>query len=259
MNKSSKFIPTIIAISVIIGILIGTFYANRYSGNRLNIINTTSNKLNDLLYIIDDQYVDKVNISDLVEKAMPNILSELDPHSSYISAKDAATANDELRGSFSGIGVQFTIKDDTVHVNNVIKGGPSENVGILPGDRIISVDDKPFVGKEVTNEETMRRLKGPKGTKVKLGVKRHGEPNPVYFTVIRGDIPVYSVTSTYMLNPELGYIRIKNFGETTYAELLLALADLEYAGFKGLVVDLRGNTGGYLTAVIQTRGLPKRW
>ncbi|MBR3455714.1 MAG: S41 family peptidase [Bacteroidaceae bacterium] len=251
MNKSSKFIPTIIAVSVIIGILIGTFYANRYSGNRLNIINTTSNKLNDLLYIIDDQYVDKVDISELVEQAMPNILSELDPHSSYISAKDAASANDELKGSFSGIGVQFTIKDDTVHVNNVIKGGPSENVGILPGDRIVSVDDKPFVGKEVTNEETMRRLKGPKGSKVKLGVKRHGEPKPIYFTVVRGDIPVYSVTSTYMLNPELGYIRIKNFGETTYAELLLALADLEYAGFKGLVVDLRGNTGGYLTAVIQ--------
>ena len=116
MNKSSKFIPTIIAVSVIIGILIGTFYANRYSGNRLNIINTTSNKLNDLLYIIDDQYVDKVDISELVEQAMPNILSELDPHSSYISAKDAASANDELKGSFSGIGVQFTIKDDTVHV-----------------------------------------------------------------------------------------------------------------------------------------------
>ena len=251
MNKSSKFIPTIIAISVIIGILIGTFYANRYSGNRLNIINTTSNKLNDLLYIIDDQYVDKVDISDLVEKAMPNILSELDPHSSYISAKNAQSANDELRGSFSGIGVQFTIKEDTVHVNNVIKGGPSEKVGILPGDRIISVDDKPYVGKVVTNEETLHRLKGPNGSKVKLGVKRHGEPNPLYFTVVRGEIPVYSVTSTYMLNPELGYIRIKNFGETTYAELLLALADLEYAGFKGLVVDLRGNTGGYLTAVIQ--------
>lgn len=251
MNKSSKFIPTIIAVSVIIGILIGTFYANRYSGNRLNIINTTSNKLNDLLYIIDDQYVDKVDISNLVEKAMPSILSELDPHSSYISAKDASSANDELKGSFSGIGVQFTIKDDTVHINNVIKDGPSEDVGLLPGDRIISVDGKPYVGKEVTNQETMRRLKGAKGSKVKLGIKRHGEDKPLSFTIVRGDVPVYSITSTYMLNPELGYVRIKNFGETTYTELLLALADLEYAGFKGLVVDLRGNTGGYMAAAIQ--------
>ena len=247
--QRNRFVPIIIAVSVVVGILIGTFFANRFSGNRLNIINTSSNKLNDLLHIIDDQYVDTVNIGELVEDAMPQILSELDPHSSYISAKDAATANDDLRGSFSGVGVQFTIKNDTVYISNVIKGGPSERVGILPGDRIISVDDEAYVGKEVTNEETMHRLKGEEGTKVKLGIMRRGERKS--FSVIRGNIPVKSIDATYMLTEDLGYVRIKSFGETTYPELLTSLAYLEQEGFKGLIIDLRGNGGGYLASAIQ--------
>ena len=245
MKKTRKrFVPIIIAVSVVAGIIIGTFLANRFSGNRLNIINTSSNKLNDLLHIIDEQYVDTVQISDLVEKAMPQILSELDPHSSYISAQDATTANDDLRGSFSGIGVQFTIKRDTVYISNVIHGGPSEKTGILPGDRIIGVDEEPYVGEVVSNEETMHRLKGEKGTKVKLGILRHGEKRN--FTITRGDIPVHSIDATYMLTSELGYIRMRNFGDTTYPELLMALAQLQQEGFKGLVIDLRGNGGGYL-------------
>ena len=144
-KRNNRFVPIVISVSVVFGIIIGTFFANRFSGNRLNIINTSSNKLNDLLHIIDDSYVDTVNIADLVEDAMPTILSELDPHSSYISAKDAATANDDLKGSFSGVGVQFTIKKDTVYISNVIAGGPAEKVGILAGDRIIAVDGKPYV------------------------------------------------------------------------------------------------------------------
>ena len=223
MNRN-RFVPIIIAVSLVAGIVIGTFLANRFSGNRLNIINTSSNKLNDLLHIIDEQYVDTVQITDLVEKAMPQILSELDPHSSYISAQDATTANDDLKGSFSGIGVQFTIKRDTVYISNVIHGGPSEKTGLLPGDRIISVDEEPYVGEVVTNEETMHRLKGEKGTKVKLGILRHGEKRN--FTVTRGDIPVHSIDATYMLTPELGYIRMRNFGDTTYPELLMSLAQL---------------------------------
>ncbi len=249
MNRN-RFVPIIIAVSVVAGIIIGTFLANRFSGNRLNIINTSSNKLNDLLHIIDEQYVDTVQISDLVEKAMPQILSELDPHSSYISAQDATTANDDLRGSFSGIGVQFTIKRDTVYISSVIHGGPSEKTGLMPGDRIISVDEEPYVGEVVSNEETMHRLKGEKGTKVKLGIMRHGEKRN--FTITRGDIPVHSIDATYMLTSELGYIRMRNFGDTTYPELLMALAQLQQEGFKGLVIDLRGNGGGYLAAAIQT-------
>jgi len=259
VNRTSRYIPLICALSVVIGIVIGTFFANRFSGNRLNIINTSSNKLSDLLHIINDQYVDTVEINKLVEDAMPKILEELDPHSTYISAKDAQTANDDLRGSFSGVGIQFTIREDTVRVSNVIKGGPSEKVGLLAGDKIISVNDTPYVGKIVTNEETLHRLKGPKGTKVKIGVARHGQKKPVYFTVVRGDIPVKSIDATYMLNDHLGYIRVKSFGETTYAELLTSLAELEAENFTGLVVDLRDNGGGYLTSAIQLANefLPK--
>ena len=251
MNKNNRFVPLIIAVSIVFGIIMGTFFANRFAGNKLNIINSSSNKLNDLLHVIDDQYVDTVNINTVVEDAMPKILEELDPHSTYISAKDAQTANDDLKGSFSGIGVQFTIRDDTVRISGIIKGGPSEKVGLLAGDKIISVDGKKYVGKEVTNEETMHRLKGDKGTKVTIGVLRHGHKKPLSFTIVRGDIPVKSVDAAYMLTNKLGYIKIKNFGETTYAELLTALAELEENDFAGLVIDLRGNGGGYLTSAIQ--------
>ena len=243
--------PLIIAASIIAGIIIGTFFANRFAGNRLNIINTSSNKLNDLLHIIDDQYVDTVDIANIVEQSMPKILEELDPHSSYISAKDAKTANDDLKGSFSGVGIQFVVREDTVRITGIIKGGPSEKVGILAGDKIVSIDDKPYVGEEVTNEETMHRLKGEKGTKVKIGVLRHGQEKPISFSVVRGDIPVKSVDATYMINKELGYVKIKNFGETTYPELLTSFAELEAEGFKGLVIDLRGNGGGYMAVAIQ--------
>lgn len=251
INRNNRWMPLIIAVSIVGGIIIGTFFANRYAGNRLNIINTSSNKLNDLLHIIDDQYVDTVDIANIVEQSMPKILQELDPHSTYISAKDAESANEDLKGSFCGVGIQFVIREDTVRVTNIIHGGPSEKVGILPGDKIISVDGKPYVGSIVTNQETLHRLKGDKGTKVKIGVMRHGQKNPMSFTVIRGDIPLKSIDATYMINDKLGYVKIKNFGETTYAELLTSLAELETAGFKGLVVDLRGNGGGYLSAAIQ--------
>ena len=251
INRNNQFVPLIIAVSVVFGIVIGTFFANRFSGNRLNIINSSSNKLNDLLHIIDDQYVDTVNISGVVEDAMPKILEELDPHSTYITAKDAQTANDDLKGSFSGVGVQFTVRNDTVRISGVIKGGPSEKVGLLAGDKIIAIDGESFVGEIVTNEETMHRLKGEHGTKVKVSVLRHGHKKPLDFTIVRGDIPVKSVDAAYMLTSTLGYIKIKSFGETTYAELLTALAQLEEEGFRGLVIDLRGNGGGYLTSAIQ--------
>ncbi len=251
INRSSRYIPIVAALGVVVGIIIGTFFANRFSGNRLNIINTSSNKLNDLLHIIDDQYVDTVDIPNIVEQAMPKLLEELDPHSTYISAKEAKTVNDDLKGSFSGIGVQFTIRTDTVRITNIIKGGPSEKVGLIAGDKIISIDGEPYVGKIVTNEETMHRLKGENGTKVKLGILRDTSAKPLYFTIVRGNIPIKSIDATYMINKELGYIKIKSFGETTYAELLSSLAELETEGFRGLVIDLRGNGGGYLNAAIQ--------
>ncbi|WP_417127398.1 S41 family peptidase [Phocaeicola sp.] len=250
-NNNTRFVPFLLAICLIAGIAIGTFYANHFSGNKLGIINTSSNKLNALLRIIDDQYVDTVNMGELVEEAMPQILSELDPHSSYIPAKDLEAVNADLKGSFSGIGIQFTIQNDTIHVNSVIQGGPSEKVGLMAGDRIVEVDDSAFVGKIVTNSEAMKRLKGEKGSKVKLGVYRPGEKDLLHFTVIRGNIPVKSIDAAYMINEKVGYIKVNKFGETTYPELLIALAKLNQKNCEGLIVDLRGNTGGYMAAAIQ--------
>lgn len=250
-SNKNRLMPFLLAICLVAGILIGTFYTNHFSGNKLGIINTSSNKLNALLHIIDEQYVDTVSMFNLVEEAMPQILAELDPHSSYIPAKDLEAVNSDLKGSFSGIGVQFTIQDDTIHINSVIQGGPSEKVGLLAGDRIVEVDDSSFVGKIVTNSETMRRLKGEKGSKVKLGIYRPGEKEILHFTVVRGDIPVKSIDAAYMINDKFGYVKVNKFGETTYPELLVALAQLSQANCKGMIIDLRGNTGGYMAAAIQ--------
>ena len=250
-SNKNRLMPFLLAICLVAGILIGTFYTNHFSGNKLGIINTSSNKLNALLHIIDEQYVDTVSMFNLVEEAMPQILAELDPHSSYIPAKDLEAVNSDLKGSFSGIGVQFTIQDDTIHINSVIQGGPSEKVGLLAGDRIVEVDDSSFVGKIVTNSEAMRRLKGEKGSKVKLGIYRPGEKEILHFTVVRGDIPVKSIDAAYMINDKFGYVKVNKFGETTYPELLVALAQLSQANCKGMIIDLRGNTGGYMAAAIQ--------
>ena len=250
-SKTHRYMPLLLALCVVIGIVIGSFYANHFSGNRLNIINSGSNRLNNLLHIIDDQYVDTVNINDLVEKAMPLILSELDPHSVYISAKRAQKEADDLKGSFCGVGIEFVIREDTIQVQNVISDGPAERAGIIAGDKIVMVDDKPFVGKIVTNDEAQTRLKGEKGTKVKIGVKRFGAKDVKQFTIVRDEIKTKSVSASFMLDDETGYIKIKNFGETTYAEFLVALAKLSQEGFCNLVIDLRDNGGGYLESSVQ--------
>ena len=243
--------PLLMALCTVIGILIGIFYTNHFSGNRLNIINTESNRLNNLLRIIDDQYVDSVNVNELVENAIPMILSELDPHSVYISAKEVATTNDDLKGSFFGIGIQFTIREDTIHVEDVIADGPAERSGIVAGDKIVEVDGKKFVGKEVTNSEAMLRLKGEKGTKVTVGVMSYGSKKVKRITLTRDEIRTQSVTASYMLNETTGYIKVKSFGENTYAELLVALATLSQEDLQNLVIDLRDNVGGYMQTAIQ--------
>lgn len=250
-NKNNRFMPLWLALCVVIGVLIGTFYTSHFSGNRLNIINSGSSRLSNLLHIIDDQYVDSVNIDELVEKAMPEILAELDPHSVYISAKDVQMATDDLKGSFSGVGIEFTIREDTIHIQNVIKNGPADKAGILAGDKIVSIDNRAFVGKSVTNEEAMHRLKGQKGSKVKIGVRRFGEKATKYFILTRGDITMKSITATYMLDDSTGYMRIKNFGERTYAEMLASLQQLNLQGADHLVIDLRDNSGGYLESAVQ--------
>ena len=251
MNPDTKhrFTPLLIALGTIAGICIGTFYTSHFSGGRINIINTGTNKVGYLLQLIDNNYVDTVDMNTLVEDAMPQILSELDPHSKYFGPKDAEEASEDLKGSFSGIGVQFRMERDTVNVMSVIHGGPAEKVGILAGDRIVTADTTSLVGMEDTN--VMKHLKGVKGSKVKLGIKRHGSPDLQYFTVVRGDIPVISIDAYYMMNERTGYLHVKNFGEQTYAEMLVALANLNMEGMKGLIIDLRGNGGGYMLTAIQ--------
>lgn len=238
------------AVCVIVGILIGTFCANHFAGDRLQIINSGSSRLTNLLHVIDDQYVDAVDIDSLVDRSIPQILSELDPHSVYIPASEATQASDELKGSFSGIGIEFNIREDTIRVQNVIANGPSERAGLLAGDKIVSVDGKTFVGKDVTNEKAIKTLKGPEGSKIKVGVLRYGSKKEHIYEITRGNVVQHSITSTYMLNEETGYIKIRNFGENTFAEFLSSLAFLSQSNAKSLVIDLRDNTGGLLQAVV---------
>ena len=241
--------PIFLVVAMVVGILIGTFYASHFMGNRLNIINTGSNKLNYLLQLVDNNYVDTVDMSEIVEESMPLILSELDPHSAYIPAKDAEAETQDLKGSFSGVGITFSMIKDTVNVMSVIKGGPAEKVGLVSGDRIISADGVSLVKMEQT--EVMRHLKGEKGTTVRLKVMRPGQKNLRSFAVVRGDIPVVSVDVAYMIDETVGYIHVKNFGEQTFGEFLTAMASLSVQGMKGLVLDLRGNRGGYMHVAIQ--------
>ena len=250
-NNTTRFLPLVLAVCVMIGIAIGSFYTSRFAIKQNGIMNASSGKVNALMRIIDEKYVDTVKVDDLVESAMPFILSELDPHSSYIPAKNLEAVTADLKGHFSGIGIQFMIQNDTIHVNSVIEGGPSEKVGLMAGDRIVEVDDSSFVGKIVNNESAMRHLKGEKGSTVKLGIYRPGETEILHFNIIRGDIPVKSVDAAYMITDKLGYVNINKFAETTYAELLFALAKLGQENMEGLIVDLRGNTGGYMSVAIQ--------
>ncbi len=245
----SRFTPLLLALAIIAGIAIGYFYTSQFAGTRLNFTGTGSDKLNYLMQIIRDNYVDTVDMDKVIEDAMPEILAELDPHSSYIPASEAKASTEELDGHFSGIGIRFTVNKDTVNVMNVIKGGPSERVGLLPGDRLIAANDSSLIGKD--NSEIMSRLRGPKGTPVRLTVVRSGSQKPLVLTVVRGDVPVETVDAYFMLDKNTGYISIESFGANTYPEMLMALARLNVEGMKNLVVDLRGNRGGYMqTAII---------
>lgn len=252
MSRKAKIIlPIILAIGVVMGISIGNYYARRYSQQRQGIVYGSNNKLNSLLHIISDQYVDTVNISDLIEDAMPMVLGELDPHSTYIPASMLESVNSELESSFSGIGVQFTIQNDTIHINSVIQGGPAEKVGLLAGDRIVKVNDSIFVGKIIDNDKVQSKLKGPKGSEVKVSVKRFGEKDLLDFVITRGDVPQNSIDAAYMIDGEYGYVQITKFARGTHLELLSALAKFSHENFKGLIIDLRDNTGGYMDAAVR--------
>ena len=212
---------------------------------------SANNKIDALLQVIEQQYVDTVDIDAIVEQILPKVLAELDPHSVYIPAQKAEESSQELKGSFSGIGIQFMIQADTIYVSNIIHGGPAEKVGLMAGDRIVTIDDSLYVGKKINNDGAMKRLKGPKGSEVRLGIKRHGEKELLQYSIVRGNIPVKSVDATYMIDERWCYIKINKFGETTYPEMLIALAQGMQKDMQGTIIDLRGNTGGYMGAAIQ--------
>ncbi|MDD4609007.1 MAG: S41 family peptidase [Bacteroidaceae bacterium] len=249
-NKSIAVIMSI-AVAMIVGVYIGHLSTSTTTGTTGLTQTNGYKKINALLHIIEKDYVDTVDISKIVEGAIPKVLSELDPHSIYIPAKDLEATNAGLNGSFGGIGIQFSIQKDTIHVNQVIHGGPSEKVGLMPGDRIVTINDSLFVGKEVTVQSAPQRLKGPKGTDVKLGILRTGEKQLLHFNITRDNIPIYSVDATLMLTPKWGYIKLNKFGRTTYSEVITSIARLKQQNCKGLIFDLRGNTGGYLEAATQ--------
>ena len=210
-----------------------------------------SSKLVYLFDLLRDRYVDTLNLKQLVEDAIPTIIEELDPHSVYISEKELDEVNEQLDGSFSGIGVQFNIQNDTVMVIQVIAGGPAEKVGMMAGDRIVEVNDSVFCGPEISNTKVQKTLKGEKGTIVKLGVRRSTSDEILHYDIVRGDIPVNSVTAEYLIDGNIGYILVDNFGRNTYNEFFTALLNLKVRGAKGYIVDLRNNGGGFMEVCCQ--------
>jgi len=250
--KITIYLPILFALVLIAGILLGVRLAPKSSENQgfLPINLSQGNKISEILSFIERDYVDTVNIENLSEKAVSQILDNLDPHSQYIAASELNHVNEQLEGNFEGIGVQFRIENDTVMVVLPISGGPSEKVGIKAGDRIVIVDKDTIAGKGIKNPEVMKRLKGKRGTKVNLGVFRRGEKDLIDFTITRDVIPTYSVDVAYMVNSSTGYIKINSFTATTHDEFSKALDQLHAEGLSKLILDLRGNSGGYLQAAI---------
>lgn len=251
MNKKRfVWLPLIIAVAVCAGIYAGNFYTRiSLSGRNFSSL-AGQNKIDNLINIIDRHYVDSINPEEIIEKVMPKIMKELDPHSLYIKASDFEKVNEPLEGSFSGIGIQFNMAIDTVTVVSVIPGGPSEKVGLLAGDRIVTINDTTYVGKEVSMDDISSRLRGPKGTTVKVGIKRATSKELLPFEITRGDIPLNSVDASFMIDEKTGYIKISRFGRTTYNEFMNALAQLRNSGASNYIIDLRGNSGGYMDEAI---------
>ena len=240
LKRASVWIPLIVAIAFIVGFLAGDI-VNRQSGPT-----PTQKKFQTILNLIRKDYVDEVDLDSVLEKTLPSMLANLDPHSAYIPASELQAVNDDLDGSFCGVGIQFMINNDTISVIEVTSGGPSEKVGLLPGDRIVKVDGEDEAGVGITNEDVIKKLRGPRDTRVQLTVKRSNSKKLLSFDVTRGDIPVNTVDASYIVSPGIGYIKVNKFGRTTYDEFWEALTDLRSQEAQDFVIDLRGNTGGFM-------------
>ena len=242
-NLGLVALPLLLALGVVGGIFIGKYITRR-------TLSVEEEKFRTVLRLIDSEYVDRIDVDSLIETMLPDLLESLDPHSAYIPASELQAVNDDLEGSFSGVGVSFQIVDDTVRVVEVIPGGPAEKVGIMQGDRIIQADSVKLTGPEVTSQDVFKNLRGEKGSKVVLHIKRANTSKPVLFDVIRGDIPVNSIDCSYMLNDSIAYLRVTKFARNTYNEFFTTLNDLKAEGAKKFVIDLRGNTGGFMDQAI---------
>jgi len=246
-NSYQIKLPLILCIGLAGGVLIGANLGTSAPGRNAE---AGWKKFKEVLSLVQTEYVDTTDTEALVEESIQHLLEKLDPHSTYISAADRVTANEDLRGNFEGIGIEFNIFNDTLVVVTALSGGPSEAVGLRPGDKIVRVDGKNIAGIGLTNTEVFKLLKGPKGTEVKIDVLREGNKNPLLFTIVRDKIPQYSVEVAYMVQPEVGYIKISRFTQTTYDEYKQAFNKLRSQGMKKLVLDLQGNPGGYMNQAI---------
>jgi carboxyl-terminal processing protease len=251
VNKLKIWLPFLFSALLAIGIYIGMRMNEPYRNiNSFFSFRTGQfNKINDVINYINQEYVDTVNQKVLVESTIQDLLHQLDPHSAYIPASDLQASNEPLEGNFDGIGVEFHIQNDTIMVVSAISGGPSDALGIQAGDRIITVDGKNVASIHITSAQVMQSLRGPGGTKVKVTIFRSGRT--IDYEITRGKIPINTVDVSYMLNSETGYIKVSHFGERTYEEYIEGFMKLKEAGMKKLVLDLRGNPGGYLKTAIQ--------
>lgn len=251
--------PTLSLVFLLLGLLIGNALSNKANAQRFFIQNgqffsQPPSKIEQVLDVMQRGYVDALDMDSITDEVVVELVQKLDPHSSYIPKKDLEMVNSELSSSFSGIGVQFNIQNDTVHIVSVIRGGPSESIGVLAGDKLVEVDDSVFVGKKINNERVMHTLRGPKGTQVTIGVKRFGSDEILRYTITRGDIPVLSVDASFIIDcakDKIGFIRVNKFGESTYSEFIQALARLRSQGATRYIIDLRENSGGYMDQAIR--------
>lgn len=243
-HNSIIWYPLVISIAIVLGIVIGNYISTK------KFTLDKDRKINAVLNLIQSEYVDSIDVKDLVEQAIPAIIGNLDPHSYYIPASDIRAENEKLDGSMSGIGVSFFMMNDTANVDQVIPNGPAEKVGMLAGDRIISVNGESIVGGTLTAEGIRSKIRGEKGTKVKIGVKRNSSKKTLTFTITRDDIPMNTIDVSYMLDDKTGYIKIAQFGKNTYDEFFAALSKLKKDGASRYIVDLRGNPGGYMEMAI---------
>jgi carboxyl-terminal processing protease len=262
MQNNSRphiYLPIAFALVLVAGLFLGFTLFKVSNSAHTGIFSSSGQNINEIIGYIENNYVDTVNATQLREEAITKMLSTLDPHSVYIPASDFVASNEDLRGNFEGIGVQFRIERDTVMVVNTVGGGPSEKVGVLAGDRIIKADGQSMAGVKITNDKVMKHLKGPKGTHVKIVVIRRGLKNPIVFDITRDKIPTYSIDVAYPVSSTIGYVKLSKFSATTHAELAEAMKDLKRKGVKKLILDLRGNGGGYLNEAISVADefLPK--